>query len=138
MRNGPVFPSAVSSTYGEAPFGTAIRAYGRPPHRASWSWSSMPMATPDIRMAIAASESEAVLMVAMGPVRIGIVNCAGPVGRVSIGSHGDSPNRCEAHGRDMGVSTDDEVGGVAADLVSLFANSLRQRKASRLCSLPAH
>src|SRR5271156_6911447 len=70
MRNGPVFPSAVGSTYGEAPFGTAIRAYRRPPHRAAWSWSSMPMATPDIRMAIAASESETVLKVAMGSVGI--------------------------------------------------------------------
>jgi hypothetical protein len=40
---------------------------------------------------------------------------------------GDSPNRPEAGGCDMGFSEGDgEVGGLAADLVSLFANSLRQ------------
>jgi hypothetical protein len=77
------------------------------------------MATPNIRTAMTAIESETVLKLAVSAVGIGIANGAGPVGWVSVGNGGDSPNRSKAHGCDMGVSKEDgAVGGFAADLVS--------------------
>ena len=99
----------------------------------------MSMATPNIRMAIAASESETVLKVVMGSVRIGIVNGEVRLGGSRSGTTVIPPIVLKPPGVIWAFRTDDgEVGGFAADLVSLFANSLRQRKARRPCSLPAH